>query len=67
MIHRYEGVCIAKVVGLVEAETSEEARERVYTEPEKTEIISSVYHNIILLDDLGTVEEKDLKDGRVYD
>lgn len=55
MIHRYEGVAVAKVVGCIEAESQEEARalleQRDYGE------ISEIYLQALnLLDDLEPTE-----------
>lgn len=57
MIHRYEGVAVAKVIGYIEAENQEEAREllaaREYGE------VSEIYlQSLNLLDDLDPKEEE---------
>lgn len=57
MIHRYEGVAVAKVVGFIEADTQDEAREKLacrdYGE------VSGIYLQALnLMDDLDPVEEE---------
>lgn len=58
MIHRYEGVCIAKVVGLVEADTQEEVREKLHSQEDWGEIIDIALQPIALMDELDAVSEK---------
>lgn len=56
MIHRYEGVCVAKVVGFVEADTPEEAREKLHTQEDFGEITDIFLQGISLTDELDAEE-----------
>lgn len=56
MIHRYEGVCVAKVTGFIEAEDPEEARNKL-AERDYGEISTISLQALNLMDDLDAVEE----------
>lgn len=57
MIHRYEGVCVAKVIGYVEADSAEAARE-LLRDREYGEVADIYLQSLNLLDDLDPVEEE---------
>lgn len=56
MIHRYEGVCVAKVKGFIEADDQEEARERLAAR-DYGEVTDIYLQSLNLMDDLDAVEE----------
>lgn len=56
MIHRYEGVAVAKVTGFIEAPTQEEAR-ALLEQREYGEIMRIDLQALNLLDDLDGEEE----------
>lgn len=58
MVHRYEGVAVAKVTGYLEADSKEEARDLLAMR-EYGEISSISLQSLNLLDDLDPVEEDD--------
>lgn len=56
MIHRYEGVCVAKVTGYIEADTPEDARERLACR-DYGEVTEIALQALNLMDDLDAIEE----------
>lgn len=58
MIHRYEGVCVAKVKGFIEAEDAEEARAKLELR-DFGEVTDIYLQALNLMDDLDPVEEED--------
>ena len=65
MIHRYEGVCVAKVIGYVKADSQEEAREKLY-QRDLGEIEDIYLQSVNLLDDLDPVyEEEETENGAI--
>lgn len=59
MIHRYEGVAVAKVTGFIEADTPDEARDLLAMR-EYGEITGISLQALNLMDDLDPVEEEDV-------
>lgn len=59
MIHRYEGVCVAKVRGYIEAEDQEEARIKLNNR-EYGEVIEIALQALNLMDDLDVTEEDNI-------
>lgn len=57
MIHRYEGVAVAKVVGYIEADSQEEAR-ALLEQREYGEITEVYLQALNLLDDLEPTKEE---------
>lgn len=58
MIHRYEGVCVAKVKGFIEAEDQDEAREKLACR-DYGEVTDIYLQSLNLMDELDSVEEED--------
>lgn len=58
MLHFYEGVAVVKVKGVIEADSSEEARELLYS-GEYGEILETVLQPLTLMDDLDPIEEEE--------
>lgn len=61
MIHRYEAVTVAKVIGYIEADSQEEARARV-EEGECGEISKIYLQSFSLLDELDPPEGPEEED-----
>lgn len=57
MIHRYEGVCVAKVTGYIEAEDQEEAR-ALLEERDYGVITAISLQGLSLMDDLDPIEDE---------
>lgn len=58
MIHRYEGVCVAKVIGYIEADTPEEAKDKLASRDYGS--VSDIYlQSLNLLDDLDPQEDEE--------
>lgn len=58
MIHRYEGVAVAKVKGYIEADSKEEAKDLLMGR-EYGEVTDIYLQSLNLLDDLDPVEERE--------